>query len=103
MAPNDQAQKNLQLAEITRQLAEVKITPDMTSVPFKRFVALVAGQLCEHSNKNGHMIPGAAAKCGLTMAQDELATIPEAIDMDARLAAVAVSILPKERHLGVKA
>ena len=106
MSVNTPAQKSLQVEEIARQLTAGEIpTPaeNATFRSFHRFVANVAGRPCEHIARNGHMVAGTAHKCGIVMAEDELDTLPETVDIEARLAAVAITVIPVSRYLGVKA
>ena len=106
MAPNDQAQKSLQIAEIARQTAGQEIPAGATFRAFHRFIAEVAGTQCEHSARNGHMITETAHKCGIVLAEAELDILDNLdveVDFDAKLAAVAITVIPVERYLGVKA
>jgi hypothetical protein len=85
------------------------------AITFDRYVPLVGlptqdstGQAghsltCHHGSRNGHITLEAATGCALALATEELATLPQDVDMEARLAAVAITITTKPRFIGVKA
>jgi hypothetical protein len=83
----------------TDQAAEmakgVKVTDNVTE--FSRYVAIVAGRECKHGAKNGHITADNAVRCGVDMAEAELATLPATVDMEAKLVAVAVTVVAKPR------
>ena len=84
------------------------------AITFDRYIPLVGlptqtpeGQAghsltCTHGTKNGHITLEAATGCALALAEAELMALPEDIDQDAKLAAVAVTITTKPRYIGVK-
>lgn len=67
---------------------------------FDRYLAMVAGQVCTHPN--GHITTDAATRCGLAMAEMELASLPANVDMEAKLTAVAVTLVTQPRFQCVK-
>jgi hypothetical protein len=83
----------------TDQAAEmakgIKVTDNVTE--FNRYVAIVAGRECKHGAKNGHITTDNTARCGVDMAEAELATLPATVDMEAKLTAVAVTVVAKPR------
>jgi len=93
MTANTPAQKSNQAAVMAS--TGTKINDQVKS--FDRYLAMVSGQLCEHGAKNGHITPEAAVRCGQAMAEAELATLPPTVDMDARLAAVAITVVTQDR------
>jgi hypothetical protein len=58
---------------------------------------------CTHGVRNGHITQDAAEGCALALAEQELMGLPEEVDLEAKLAAVAVTITTKPRFVGVKA
>jgi hypothetical protein len=62
---------------------------------FDRLLAMVAGQVCHHPN--GHITQEAAIRCGQAMAEAELASQPATIDIEARLASVAITLVTQPR------
>jgi hypothetical protein len=72
-----------------------KVTDQVSS--FDRFLAMVTGTLCEHSARNGHITPEAAIRCGQAMAEAELASQPATVDIEARLASVAITVVTQPR------
>jgi hypothetical protein len=93
MTANTPTQKSNQAAIMAS--TGIKVTDQVTS--FDRFLAVVAGQPCQHSTRNGHITPEAATRCGLAMAEAELASLPAEIDLEAKLAAVAVTLVTQPR------
>ena len=64
---------------------------------FDRYLAMVAGQLCEHSQRNGHITPEAAAKCGQAMAEAEIQSMPADISMESKITAAAITLVTQPR------
>jgi len=64
---------------------------------FDRFIAVSAGQTCCDSSKNGHITPDAAVRHGQELAEAILASLPASVDMDAKLAAVAITVTTRPR------
>lgn len=53
--------------------------------------------LCPHAARNGHITPEAAIRCAQAMAEAELASQPANVDLEARLASVAITVVSQPR------
>jgi len=96
--------------EIANQAAIVAQTgvkrEEANVLTFDRFIAMVADRPCEHAKRNGHITPEAAARCGNILALDELTELDNLdveVDMDAKLAAVAITVVTRTRFKGLRA